>query len=362
MSKFSEYNIYRFISQLLDSNYNFKNNHQYFSYNENFWENFVKVASSHMVLPSIYCSLKRKNLLCNIPIELKTYLKKIKDINKSRNLEILKQIDSLNNLFVSHNYKCVFLKGSAILLDEPYDAISERMIGDIDILVSKDEIVEVQNLLLENGYKEKHTTDFKLRTNKDFNSEKHLNRLNHKDYIASVEIHLNIVDAENKICLSPKEIIKNSRRIKSGHYVPSELHLWQHVIYNWQYNDKGYYFNKISFRTIFDVLHLHSDKYFTKKIKSDKSIIHYYSTLMVFYNKKFNKKFNKIFKNNVLLHLKIRYKRLKKTINFYYASLFIIRLIFSRIIVFIKDNNYRSKIIANPLIIKEKIVVVWSKL
>ncbi len=55
------------------------------------WEKIVPVASSHLIIPLIYCKLKEKDVLHLLPNDLKSYLEEITRQNRERNNTILKK-------------------------------------------------------------------------------------------------------------------------------------------------------------------------------------------------------------------------------------------------------------------------------
>ena len=73
--------------------------------------------------------------------------------NFDRNKEILRQINDISLIFKNNKINYVFIKGAALLILKPYDSIRERMIGDIDILISEKDLHKSEKLLKENGYK-----------------------------------------------------------------------------------------------------------------------------------------------------------------------------------------------------------------
>ena len=117
------------------------------------WEKVVQVSSSHYVLPALYCKLKRHHLLALIPSDLAQYLKFLSNLNRDRNQEILFQAKEINTLLLKNNIVPIFLKGAAFILEDLYDDIAERMIGDIDFLVSKSDYQKTIFILKKDGYK-----------------------------------------------------------------------------------------------------------------------------------------------------------------------------------------------------------------
>ena len=125
------------------------------------WENVVKLSSGQFVLPAMYLQLKRNGLLPDLPEDLVEYLEEITDLNRKRNLAILEQAKEITSILHAQHISPLFLKGVAHLLGGLYVDISERMIGDIDFLVEKDNMVEAADLLIKNGYDPLIKAEFK---------------------------------------------------------------------------------------------------------------------------------------------------------------------------------------------------------
>ena len=167
-----------------------------------------------------------------------------------------------------------------MLITKPYDTINERMVGDIDILVSENDLNRSQQLLIDKGFNE---VSKEFNFTKDLDFEKHLKRISHPDYIAAVEIDRRLLDLTLKKPISSIEILNKKSQSCDGFYTPSKKHLWQHAIFNWQYNDSGIIRNALAFRTVVDVLYLES-KNDTKNLKNNFfAVKHCYSLLSFFF-------------------------------------------------------------------------------
>ena len=142
----------RFISDILfgkEINLDFfpiKNNHK-------FWDKFVKIGSSHYVIPTLYFKLKERDFLKLLNTELVSYLEEIYNQNFNRNIELVKEVNEISHLLKSNNINHVFLKGAALVSSIYNESIGARMVGDIDILIAKDQIFNAQKLFQENNYK-----------------------------------------------------------------------------------------------------------------------------------------------------------------------------------------------------------------
>ncbi|WP_297815731.1 nucleotidyltransferase family protein [uncultured Polaribacter sp.] len=103
------------------------------------WDAVVKVSTGHFVFPALYCNLKRAHFLHYLPEELVNYMVHITDLNRERNQKIIAQAKEINELLLANNITPIFLKGTGNLLEGLYEDIAERMVGDMDFIVSKEE-------------------------------------------------------------------------------------------------------------------------------------------------------------------------------------------------------------------------------
>ena len=107
----------------------------------------VKIASSNLILPTLYLNLKSKNYSKHLPIELNKYLFKIYSLNKERNKNCLKEIENISSILKKNKIEYAFIKGASNLLSKLYSNIGERMIGDIDILINPNQKILALNCL-----------------------------------------------------------------------------------------------------------------------------------------------------------------------------------------------------------------------
>ena len=328
----------------------------YFPAPQIFWDRLVQHGSSQLALPAIYGALKRKKLINHTPKDLVSYLQEITDLNLKRNTAIFKQIDFLSELFNRHQIEHVFLKGAAMLITKPYDALSERMVGDIDILVSENDLLRAQQLLLDEGFE---AVSNKFNFTKGVFSEIHLNhlkRIAHPNYIAAVEIHHRLLIKENHL-IEPKNVIENKVQSKHGQWIPSKHHLWQHAILNWQYNDNGMISNDLAFRTVVDVLYLESKDVLIKVETGLRAIKSFYSLLSLHYVD---------YKNycslkKIIYKLKLKSKSFYKFYTFFINFIEFISLVFSRTFLFLISKVYRQNILKNPKILRQRVFSFWNR-
>lgn len=307
------------------------------SHTEFNWDNIVIEGSKHLVLPAIYCRLKSKELIHILPEELDTYLKEITSLNKNRNNEILAQTRTLSELLIAHNIEHVFLKGAALISGGYYNNIAERMLGDIDILISNDQLDLAFQLLKNNSYYPIEQT-----LGDDFFEHKHLPRLKTDQYICAVELHRKLFISHKNIELNNSNILF-SKQVINGIALPSSKHLLLHNVLNYQINDKGSLYNSISFRSAYDSVTI-QNKEGELKIKASKIIKKYFNILSIFFEdfqKKYkNKNFTTRFYTYKLKHIGFYkfWNKLLKLADFLW-------IIIGRIPHFIYNRNYRTAIL-----------------
>ncbi|AUC15756.1 hypothetical protein BTO06_11610 [Tenacibaculum sp. SZ-18] len=223
------------------------------------WDDVVKVSTSHYVFPALYCNLKRTNLLHYLPEDLVGYMQHITQLNRERNEQIIEQANEINSLLLKNNITPIFLKGTGNLLEGLYEDIAERMVGDIDFLVTKADTLKSFTLLKAEEYTNLVKTDNSLP------NDKHLPRIHKKNRIAAVEVHKEMVkEPYNK--LFNYSLIKSDILNRDNYSVLGYNHQLILSIIAKQINDDGQFYNDITLRNAYDVFLL------SKKTDTYKSI------------------------------------------------------------------------------------------
>lgn len=215
------------------------------------WEKIVQISSGHYVFPALYIQLKQAGLLGELPPELVDYMEDITNLNRVRNMQIMDQAIEITKLLNHNGISPIFLKGSAHLFDGLYIDIAERIIGDIDILVPEDKMVESAEILIKDGYKSSM-----IFNPKNSVVTKHYPRLINANKIAAVEIHRQIMNFPFYKSIDLYSILKEKRKLNLPHnaYVMSDEYQIIHNILNTQINDSGYIYSKIFLRQCYDLL------------------------------------------------------------------------------------------------------------
>ena len=207
------------------------------------WESVVKVSTSHYVFPALYCNLQRANFLHYLPEELVAYMQHITNLNRERNKNIIAQARELNILLLANNIIPIFLKGTGNLLAGIYEDIAERMVGDIDFILSIEAYPKAITLLREFGY------------DKEIHQElpnRHYPRIIRKDSIAGVEIHKDLLLEKYVNEFNYNFIVKDSQVINGTNVLSYANKLNLSIIAD-QINDSGFYYKRMALRNAYDV-------------------------------------------------------------------------------------------------------------
>jgi hypothetical protein len=207
------------------------------------WDAVVKVSTAHYVFPALYCNLKRADFLHYLPHDLVSYMEYITNINRERNKQIILQANELNNFLLENNIRPIFLKGTGNLLAGIYDDIPERMMGDIDFIVSKEDYPKAVTYLREFGYDKEIPRELPHR---------HYPRIIRKDRIAAVEIHKDLLSEKYINEFNYNFVIKDSQVINGTTIVSYANKLNLSIIDN-QINDHGFYYKSMALRNAYDV-------------------------------------------------------------------------------------------------------------
>ena len=240
------------------------------------FENLIKLASSHLMLPALYFNINKKNCSSLFPDDFIEYIKNIFTINKARNEILLAEAKELSELLFENNIKHIFLKGTALLLSNIFEDIGERMIGDIDFIIQHKDEEKVKKVLEKNNYCAPHTTSlFRLF------KPTHFPRKVYKTI--AIEPHLELLEPRSRWVFNSKELINDFKADVKTIKTPSKPFLFDHCIYALQIRDKGFFIPYHSHRSIYDIYKLDCKKSLTiKNIKKDIFIKYFFLTIAKF--------------------------------------------------------------------------------
>tara|TARA_Y100001954_G_scaffold167324_1_gene177605 strand:+ start:4095 stop:5093 length:999 start_codon:yes stop_codon:yes gene_type:complete len=203
------------------------------------FEQIIKIASSQLLLPLLYSKIKKNNKTKIFPKEFIEYLKNIYIINKNRNEKLMYEASLISKSLNNKNIKHVFLKGTEYLKMGLYDDIGERMIGDIDVLVDKEDLHRASDILNNMGYKNNFNYKF-WRT-------KHLPRFSSINKLFAVELHSEVIIYRHRKKLSGSKMI-------SDYENNEHTYLMKLCILNFLFNDYGWLNPRKDLRSFYDYI------------------------------------------------------------------------------------------------------------
>jgi hypothetical protein len=298
------------------------------------WDQFVTIASDHLVLPTCYCRLSQKDLLLYLPKDLVLYLKEITHINRNRNHSLMTQVTHITDIFNKKNINYTLLKGTALLAGNYFEDPGERMVGDIDVLVEQQHIHIAYKLLLDEGY---DSTKQTLRAT--YFEDKHLPRLIPSHFIGAVEIHRKVLTKPYKAVLENEEILKHKTTINKNS-IPCGKNLFEHSVLNFQVNDFGHFYNSMSLRSLYDSMIIMKTLTTTDTRFLKLPFVTSYISIGHLFFSDFNAVSSNTFRSQLFLK-RINNKFLKKTTDILLKKSMLIKLICNRLFFFIKNNDYR---------------------
>ena len=208
----------------------------------------IKFLSNHLLIPLFYFKIQKKKLINLFPSDFSDYLREIFLINKSRNEKLLEEVSIISKILKKNKIKHVFLKGSALILSKIYDDIGERMIGDVDLLVSEEASYLAFELLKKNGYisSEKYL----------FWKTRHLPRLTNPEKLFAVEIHTELLYYKRRNQFKAEEMLNKVNE----NIIPTNNDLIRHCILNDQINNLGNKRASFTFRSMVDFFVIYKKK------------------------------------------------------------------------------------------------------
>jgi hypothetical protein len=210
------------------------------------WDAVVKLSTQQLVFPALYCNLKRAGFLHYLPTDLVNYMELITGLNRERNQQISTQARALNTLLLNHGLTPIFLKGTGNLLAGLYTDIAERMIGDIDFILPKEQYTKAIALLRKDGY-----TDV-LKYHYHLPMQRHYRRIKKENNIAALEIHKELLIEKYTAEFNYDFIRKDIQTINQISLLSYANKLNLSIIAN-QITDHEFYYKTIPLRNSYDV-------------------------------------------------------------------------------------------------------------
>ncbi len=171
------------------------------------FKKLVKLASMEFLSPLLYHNLK--TIITTLGPEISAYLKNSYMQNTARNILLLKRIKLLKQAAEKYGIDIILLKGSAFAVSI-YNEVGIRPMADVDILIKKEHIRKMKELMKEQSM----YALFKTLRGKWFEEVKsHITPYQSADDILSLEIHTRLFD-DRFIPFPPLNPFERTMKIK----------------------------------------------------------------------------------------------------------------------------------------------------
>ncbi len=333
-------------------------------------DDLIWLCSNHLVIPVLFLKFRKHGLLDVFPDEYVEQLKAIYEMNRDRNLKILKQIDEISIPLNQENISRVYLKGTGNLLDNLYADVGERMIGDIDFLVAEKDFEKAARILMNQGYLTPLQIDGADILSPDHH---HFPGLTKKDAPACVEIHRIPVGKKYSKQFTAGMVFSEAKPVagKTNVFVPSDKHKFILNFIHSRLSDSGHRHWKSSLRDFYDGYLL------SEKVNRDEvlNVVEEKTKARVFFyliDRTFKPNENETYIDDVQVKRYIRiydwWQEHPKLYNAYFGIIDFFSLIFGaylgKLIKSVYSKSYRQYIwirLKNPKWYKEHFLLVKNK-
>jgi len=171
------------------------------------WQGLSWLAGACLVTPSLAGALQRKGLFDRLPDEVQDYLHTLQSLNRERNQMLREQLIIITEALNRIDIQPVLLKGAITLTSGQYPGAEDRVIGDLDLLVS-DSLMEVATAALTDmGYQLKDNDSQWVLPNHQEQHNLHGFPLIHPDLPVRVELHRRILADKGDDALLCQQLI-----------------------------------------------------------------------------------------------------------------------------------------------------------
>lgn len=168
------------------------------------------------------------------PLAFKRHLLSITTFAKAQYLQVVKACNTIARDLESLNQPILLLKGAAYIAANKRNS-KGRLISDIDILVAKEHLPNVEKLLIASGWVSKELDDFDEKYYRDWSHE--LPPYTHLESGVTLDVHHNLLPGTSGKTINISDIIENKKQTEFALYVPKDDHLILHSAIHLLLND-----------------------------------------------------------------------------------------------------------------------------
>lgn len=213
-------------------------------------EQIFAIASSHGILQMLAPAVEAGSTLADtLEPDARLFAREIRAANAKRNTLMLETLRAVSDRFARAGIEAVILKGGATLLAPPFDALEERFMGDLDLLIAPDRLDEANQILMAAGWQQTAMADFMQA------EHHHLPALVHENAPGAIELHRRLGHPQLEEILTAGDMIMRSIPTEiDGLRQPSAADWLTHLIGHAQLSNYGWADRFVRLRDAVDLM------------------------------------------------------------------------------------------------------------
>jgi len=205
------------------------------------WISVISLANHTLTTPALQDVAER----CSdgIPEDVRRYVSEIFARNLARNDRLTQQLTEALAALNARGITPTLLKGSAMLATLPRIKMGRRLVSDLDLMVSPDEVESALDCLQNLGYR--------IHVKAPDGAAKWYADLTRPDDVGMIDLHQS--PPGHRLLYSAADDIRQHCRLQGAAYVPSATYHALMLIIHDQFQDSDYWVGKIDLRHLLDL-------------------------------------------------------------------------------------------------------------
>lgn len=171
------------------------------------WDLFVRQSRAANLLARFYILFQNQGYLENIPEQPRNHLLSASVIAEKQRVSVHWEVQCIHQAIQKTGFPFVLLKGAAYVM-AGLPTAQGRIFSDIDILVSKEALLDVEKTLVMHGWHTTHHDEYDQQYYRKWMHE--LPPMQHIKRKSTLDLHHNILPETARLHPDPKRLIKTS--------------------------------------------------------------------------------------------------------------------------------------------------------
>lgn len=200
------------------------------------WDHLLRQARRADLLGRIEAMLSHRALFDRVPTPVRPHLEAARILSEGQRDEVRREVGHLQAVLSSLGIPLVLLKGAAYV-EAALPPAAGRMFSDIDLLVPRERLSEVEALLMLHGWATSHHNDYDQRYYREWMHE--LPPMQHLSRQTVVDVHHAILPVTARLKPPSAALLAAARPLpgRSGLAVPCDTDLLLHSVSHLFHND-----------------------------------------------------------------------------------------------------------------------------